>query len=77
MVCEILFDGIFYRVFVVNEKYTNSLALADAIETDTVDTIGGIFRDGSFGWIVVGAHIEIVSLKNGNRIAEYTFGDRR
>lgn len=46
-------------------------------QPDTVDTIGGIFRDGVFGWIVSGAHIEIVSLKNGNRIADYTFGDKR
>ncbi|KAG4065759.1 hypothetical protein HA402_012437 [Bradysia odoriphaga] len=55
----------------------NGTAKNETNQTDPVDTIGGIFRDGSLGWIVVGAHIEIVSLKNGNRIADYTFGDRR
>ncbi|XP_037026893.1 protein ELYS [Bradysia coprophila] len=55
----------------------NGPAKNETDQTDPVDTIGGIFRDGSCGWIVVGAHIEIVSLKNGNRIADYTFGDRR
>ncbi|KAJ6632813.1 Protein ELYS like [Pseudolycoriella hygida] len=49
----------------------------NALETNQQDTIGGIFHDGLYGWIVVGAHIEIVSLKNGDRIAEYTFGDKR
>ena len=47
------------------------------VEPNQQDTIGGVFNNGLYGWIVVGAHIEIVSLKNGNRIAEYTFGDKR
>lgn len=37
------------------------------------DAIGGIIKKGQLGWIASGSHLEVVSLKTGNRVASYTF----
>lgn len=40
---------------------------------DPQDAIGGIINKGKLGWIASGSHLEVVSLKTGNRVASYTF----
>lgn len=37
------------------------------------DAIGGIIKKGELGWIAIGSHLEVVSLKTGDRVASYTF----
>lgn len=37
------------------------------------DCIGGVVRDGQFGWVAVRAHLEIYSLKTGTKVANYSF----
>lgn len=37
------------------------------------ECIGGVVHDGQFGWIAVGAHLEVYSLKTGNKVASYSF----
>lgn len=39
------------------------------------DVIGGIIKNGQLGWISSGPHIEIISMKGGNRVASYTFNN--
>lgn len=35
--------------------------------------IGGILRDGKFAWIACGAHLEVFSLKTGNKVSTHSF----
>lgn len=37
------------------------------------ECIGGVVRDGQFGWIAVGAHLEVYSLKTATKVASYSF----
>lgn len=37
------------------------------------DFIGGVLRDGKFAWIAAGAHLEVFSIKAGNKVSTYSF----
>lgn len=48
------------------------LGVSNIIENDC---IGGIIRDGQLAWIANGSNLEVFTLKNGNRVANYAFDD--
>lgn len=43
-------------------------------DSDIADEcIGGVVRDGQFGWVAIGAHLEVYSLKTGTKVASHSF----